>query len=342
MAANNPSHLRPITQPALSSEEFSVLMDGLKLPEYPRHLTVAVSGGADSMALALLAHHWATERNIALTALTVDHGLRPESSDEAAHVARWMAAQNIAHHILRWTPPEIPTANIQAAAREARYQLIGAWCAEHGVEHLLLGHHLEDQAETFLIRLGRGSGVDGLSAMQPVTPMHHLTLLRPLLSVDRSRLRGMLTHLGQDWLEDPSNQNPIYTRVKLRNLLPVLTEAGLSPQRLADTAARMQRARSFLEESETRAYSETVVSEENQTLIKREPFTKLHAEIGLRVLARVIGNRTGNTYRPRFDELERLYDAICAEKQPVARTLAGLMFRSQPDGLIRITHEKHA
>ena len=290
------------------------------------------------MALALLAAEWAKARNLSLTALTVDHGLRPESAREAEQVVAWLRARNIACDMLRWNPPAIPQANIQAAARDARYQLMSDWCAEHHVQHLLLGHHLEDQAETFLIRLGRGSGVDGLSAMHPITELHGLTLLRPLLSVEKTRLRAVLDASGQDWIEDPSNQNPLYTRVKLRNLLPVLKEAGISAQRLADTAERMQRARSFLDQCEDEAYARVV----NGPHLDRAAFAELHAEIGLRVLARLIGEQTGDAYRPRFDELERLYHAILMQQTAIARTLAGLIFRSLPNGLISITPEKRA
>src|SRR5215472_14255742 len=130
----------------LSDEELAVRLDRLGAFERRPRLAVAVSGGADSMALALSAAAWARHRGGAITALTVDHRLRPESTGEARQVGAWLTARGIAHETLVWEGPH-PTGDIQAAARTARYRLLEAWCAQHGVLHLLTAHHREDQAE---------------------------------------------------------------------------------------------------------------------------------------------------------------------------------------------------
>ncbi|MBM4438672.1 MAG: tRNA lysidine(34) synthetase TilS, partial [Actinobacteria bacterium] len=127
-------------------------------------VAVAVSGGADSLALTLLADEWARRTGRSIAALTVDHGLRPDSAAEASQVGAWLAAARIRHEVLRWEGQK-PRSGIHAAAREARYRMLTSWCRENDVRDLLLAHHRDDQSETFLMRLARGSGPDGLAAM---------------------------------------------------------------------------------------------------------------------------------------------------------------------------------
>ncbi|WP_119423020.1 tRNA lysidine(34) synthetase TilS, partial [Desertibaculum subflavum] len=210
------------------------------LGAFPGHpdLAVAVSGGADSLALVLLAQGWTAAQGGRLLALTVDHGLRPEAAREALQVKRWLAARGVAHRTLRWRGPK-PKANLAAAAREARYALLFAACRRARFRALAVAHHREDQAETFLLRLGRGSGVDGLAAMAPVSERDGIALLRPLLDMPRDRLRAALAAAGQDWIEDPGNADPARARTAVRALLPALAAAGLPPVRIAATAARM-------------------------------------------------------------------------------------------------------
>lgn len=281
------------------------------------------------MALALLAEHWAQQTGIALHALTVDHRLRPESADEAAQTGKWLADKGISHHILTWDDADKPQSNLQANAREARYRLMAEWCRKHTITHLLLAHHLDDQAETFLIRLGRGSGVDGLSAMQPITSRNGLTLLRPLLGIPKARLVATLEAQGQEWIEDPSNQKPQFTRTRMRTLLPLLAEAGIGSATLASTAARMARARDYLEQQAARAAADCLISREaGYLLLDYELYSRLHDEIALRVLAIALESMSGLTYRPRFSELKGLFDALSTP-----RTLAGCKFEPAGDKL---------
>src|SRR5512144_1702125 len=156
-------------------------MEELAPFESSPHLAVAVSGGADSMALGLLAHDWAVARGGRVTALTVDHGLRPASAKEAAVVGSWMSACGIEHHVLRWRG-EKPASAVQNAARIARYRLLCEWCRQANVMHLLLGHHSGDQSETILHRLVRGSGIFGLAGISPLVETSEVRLLRPLLA----------------------------------------------------------------------------------------------------------------------------------------------------------------
>jgi len=170
-------------------------------------LAVAVSGGPDSLALVHLADLWARRRGGSAVALIVDHRLRPESGREAHRVAGWMAAAGISRRILRAGEP-LPEANIQDWARDARYALLSAACRRAGILHLLTAHHRDDQAETLLLRLGRGSGLDGLSAMAPVVELTDCRLLRPFLPVAKSELIGWLRSKGLEWIDDPGFFGP--------------------------------------------------------------------------------------------------------------------------------------
>lgn len=210
------------------------------------HLAVAVSGGADSLALGLLAQAWTRERHGQLTAFTVDHRLRPESAVEAAQVGCWLAARGIAHRILVWSDPK-PATGLQAAARTARYRLMCRACREMGILHLLVAHHGADQAESMLLRIIDGSGVLGLAAMQPVMTTPDCRILRPLLSLQPGRLRAFLTAANQRWIEDPSNRSTAFARVRARRALPSLALAGAGASALEEARERMQEARAATE-----------------------------------------------------------------------------------------------
>jgi tRNA(Ile)-lysidine synthase len=185
--------------------------------EFERHpfVAVALSGGPDSLALTILADRWVRERGGRLAALTVDHGLRPESAHEAQTVAGWMAARGIEHHVLAWSEPK-PATGIQEAARAARYDLLAEWCRAQGCLHLLTAHHREDQAETYLIRKRAGSGIDGLAGMSALREMAGVRLVRPLLAVPKARLAALLDAERQPFLSDPSNRKPAFERARLR------------------------------------------------------------------------------------------------------------------------------
>src|SRR5438876_4631205 len=189
-------------------------------------IAVAVSGGPDSMALAILADRWARQRGGQAWALTVDHRLRPESAAEAQAVAEWLIARAIAHEVLVWADPK-PAGGIQEAARAARYRLLTMWCRDRVCLHLLTAHHREDQAETHLIRRRAGSGIDGLAGMSAVREMPGLRLVRPLLQVPKARLLALLAAERQPFLSDPSNQNPAFERSRLRQGGAALADAAL-------------------------------------------------------------------------------------------------------------------
>ncbi len=319
--------------PALGAAEFAALMARLGPFEHRPRLAVAVSGGADSMALTVLATEWAAAVGGTLTALTVDHRLRPAAAEEAAQVAAWLGARGIAHAILRREGPP-PARSLQAAARGARYRLLEAWCAGAGVLHLLVAHNREDQAETLLLRLARGSGLDGLAGMAPVAEHAGCRLLRPLLDVPRARLTATLRAAGQGWIEDPSNLDPAYLRVRLRQAQALLADAGLRSQRLAATAARLGRARAALEAGVAALLAQAALIHP-AGFVRLDPVLLRAApeEIGLRALAAVLALVGGAAYPPRLERLERLYRELPAATGG-GRTLGGCRILPQGGGLL--------
>lgn len=307
---------------ALAPADFERRIAGLGPFEAAPHIAVACSGGPDSLALALLTDEWARTASGRVTALVVDHGMRPESADEAATVCGWLSALGITATVLTWRGPR-PGSDRQAAARRIRYTLMRQWCAERGVLHLLLAHHRQDQAETMLLRLARGSGVEGLAAMAPVGETAELRVLRPLLGVRRETLLAMLEERGQPWVDDPSNRDPAFGRVRIRSLLPALAVEGMTPDRLAATARRMARARAALEEAATALLARAAeIYPEGYALVAAPILLDAPAETGLRALARLLACIGGGEHVPRLERLERLYAWLRAGAGG-GRTLAG-------------------
>ncbi len=211
-------------------------------------LLIAVSGGPDSMALLRLMVDWAQAPNRPrLLAATVDHALRDASLEEAKRVARWCAALNIEHTILTWEGAK-PTSRIQEMARAARYDLLIAHAQQRDCDVLMSAHHGDDQAETVLFRLLRGSGIGGLAGMAPEMMRANIRHARPLLSWSKQELITLCHELGQDFILDPSNENQKFARTRLRALLPDLAQEGLESAGFARLAQRARRAEAALDQ----------------------------------------------------------------------------------------------
>jgi tRNA(Ile)-lysidine synthase len=317
----------------LDAAEFAALVEALGPFEASPVLAAGVSGGADSLALCLLADTWARSRGGRVVALSVDHGLRAASAAEARQVAAWLAPLGIFHHILRWNGNK-PATGLQAAAREARYALMRDWCAANSVLHLLLGHHQDDQAETFLLRLARGSGVDGLSAMAPVTPYLEINLLRPLLDIPHVRLVATLQARGQSWIEDPSNTSLAFRRARLRQRMPVLAEEGMDGPCLAATARRLRRARHALECATNELMVRAVSCDDRGfAWLRMAEIAQAPEEIALRLVSRLFRTIGGTLYPPRLDRLERMLDEL---KKGLGgrRTFCGCLVAPKKNGLL--------
>jgi tRNA(Ile)-lysidine synthase len=290
-------------------------MTGMALGPLAR-IAVAVSGGADSMALALLLVQWAGTHGASVHALTVDHGLRDAAADEARQVERWLAPLKIQHTTLQWEEGRDyrnRPGSAQGPARDARYRLMTGWCAENDCGHLFLAHHADDQAETFLMRLARGSGVDGLAAMAPLSMRDGVRLARPLLAIPKARLIAFCEQVGQPWIEDPSNHDVSYGRVRLRAARDVLEREGLSGDRLNATAEHMRRARAALDHYAGDLLDKACVWDRHGIgRVSLAAFLAAPEEIGLRALASLLMRASGQFYRPRFERLTRLYDSLRA------------------------------
>ncbi len=216
----------------LGLAEFTRCIERLGFFETSPSVAVAVSGGPDSLALAILADRWARHRGGEICALSVDHRLRPESGAEIRRLAAWLAARSIRHHILVWEGKK-PVTRIQETARTARYKLLGEWCRAQGCLHLLTGHHRDDQIETHLLRRDRRSGPDGLAGMSAIREIDGCRILRPLLEIPKARLLATLAAEGQPFITDPSNLNPAYARVRVRDLADVDRDAEFDRLRKA-------------------------------------------------------------------------------------------------------------
>ncbi len=306
-------------------------------PAPPGPLGVAVSGGGDSVALLLLLHRHGGRP---LRAVTVDHGLRDGSAAEAAAVAALCARLAIPHAVRRWERGSDPLAgNLQDRAREARHGLVAAWAREAGIAAVALGHTLDDQAETFLMRLARGSGVDGLAAMAPVTARDGLLWLRPLLAARRAALRDWLAAEGIGWADDPSNDDPRFDRVRARAALPLLAPLGLGPERLAATAAAMARARAALDEATAAlARAHLTAGEAGDVEIDATALAEAPAELALRLLAAALCWVSGARYRPRLAALEAARAAVAGGRVGLGLTLHGCVVRPRR-GRIAIRRE---
>jgi tRNA(Ile)-lysidine synthase len=306
---------------------FDRLMQAVGPFEARPRLAVAVSGGSDSMALTLLAAGWARRRGGEITGITVDHGLRPEAAAEARQVGRWLRARGIAHRVLRWRPEAADRpGGLQAAARAARYGLLADWCRRHGMLHLALAHQQEDQAETLLLRMARGSGLDGLAAMAPVVERAGVRLVRPLLPIARARLRATLAHERQGWIDDPSNDDPTHARIRMRRLLPALAAEGLDTARLATTAAHLGRARAAVEDAVAELLARTAaVFPAGYIRLDAGALKAAPGEVSLRALARCLMAVGGQVYAPRLDRLERLHARMRSGSLGGGATLGGCL-----------------
>ena len=317
MSAAEPA--RPLTQ-AEVSDLFS------DLAAEPA-LVLAISGGPDSTALLYLAAHWrkARKNGPALLAVTVDHGLRKEAAAEARQVARLARKLGVPHRTLRWTGAK-PKSGLQEKARAMRYRLLGEAAAKAGATHILTAHTLDDQAETVLMRLLRGSGPAGLAGMTRVTRLGDIKLTRPFLETPKARLVATLRKAKIAFASDPSNRDPKFTRVRLRSLMPALAEEGLGAKRLALLAQRLRRAEAALEAAVDRAAALACGNwaPGGKIEMAAEHIAALPAEVALRLVGRAV-TIAGHEGPVELGKLEALCAALTMKRPMGAgfrRTLA--------------------
>jgi tRNA(Ile)-lysidine synthase len=283
-------------------------------------LIIAVSGGPDSTALMLLLARWrdSRKRSPKLVAVTVDHGLRPEARREANDVKRLARKLDIDHRTLRWTGDK-PKAGLPEAARKVRYRLLADAARKAGARHVLTAHTLDDQAETVLFRMARGSGVSGLAGMgistaMPIEEGRDILLVRPLLGTSKSRLIATLKAAKMSAADDPTNRDPRFTRSRIRALMPALAREGLTAERFGALAGRAERVERALVAAVNDAQSRLCPGEwprNGPVTMGVQAFAKLPEEIALRLLGRAVA-WTGDEGPVELGKLEALMAAMPA------------------------------
>jgi tRNA(Ile)-lysidine synthase len=326
------SAVRPLLEPYL-----------LKSCAAAKAVVLAVSGGPDSMALMRVA---AETRGcgalVPVTVATIDHGLRAQSRDEAETVAGWAGACGFPHRLLAWAG-EKPRSGVQEAAREARYRLLAGLAQELGASHILTAHTLDDQAETLLMRLSRGTGVGGLAGMRAETERGGVRLARPFLGLSKAELLAMCAAHGWPYLEDPSNADPRFARSRWRQLMPLLAREGLTAERLAALALRAQRAEDALE-ARARAVLDSARIARSGASLELDGAALLGEPeaIRLRVVAQAIAAVAGADAPLRLERLEahalcRVFPAL-AQGARAKLNLGGALIETTP-GRIRFSPE---
>ena len=295
-------------------------------------VVLAVSGGADSLALMVLLQEWCSKNRLPLKihVASVDHGLRPDAAMECAHVKDLAASLGLPHQTLKWNGGD-RARNLQSEARKARYELLCAYAGTLNCHDLVVAHHRDDQAETLLMRLIRGSGVTGLGAMRRKADLTEFCLHRPFLDIPKSRLVASLRARGVLWIEDPSNQNADFLRVRVRALMPLLAQEGCDGARLSATARRLQRADDALDAHTGMVFQRQMSTEPGRALSIRlsDYVADNHQEIRLRLLRQAIPHVTGPDYPPSEEKLIALDDCFLKATpgdESGRRTLCGCCF----------------
>ncbi|TNH39120.1 tRNA lysidine(34) synthetase TilS [Paracoccus haeundaensis] len=294
-------------------------------------LGLAVSGGGDSIALMHVAAEWAQGRRVMVA--TVDHGLREGSAAEADEVARAARALGLSHAVLLWRR-DTQVGNLMAQARDARLRLLSGWARRNDLPAVALGHTADDLAETLLMRLARGSGVDGLSAMAEWRDAFDMRWLRPMLGTGRTELRDWLTARDITWIDDPTNDNADYDRIRARQAIAAL---GLEVSGLARSAAHIADARDALADYAALLSADAKV-DRGSLILSRGPLRDAPPEIRRRILVAACRWVTGADYPPRRATLVHALEAMLAQGRV---TLDGAMI-SPTGGGLRVTREAAA
>ena len=322
----------------ITSEDFAKSLEGFALDSAYKKIAIAVSGGGDSMALALLFQEWVQKNGGELLAFTVDHKLRPESGDEALGVQKILNAKGISHEILTWDN-EKPCTHIQELAREARYNLMLNECKKRGFHVLAVAHNLEDQVETFWMRLSHGSGLDGLSSMAAIRDVDSIKIIRPVMEFTREQLRATCERFNVEWVEDPSNQNKKYLRVKLREFEKLLAEEGMTPARITKSIQKLEDARQALQYMTDKSIEESVeIYPEGHVKLKLNSWKEYPHDIQRRVLTESLQLVYPKTYKTGYDAIEQTRLDLLGDSF-AGKTLSGCEIFPEKSGDVWISRE---
>ncbi len=291
---------------------------------------IATSGGSDSMALCILLQKLLKEFNYEFEALIIDHKLRKNSTEEANVVKNELTRINIKAKILTWTG-EKPKSNIQELARIARYNLLTNYCKLNNIEYLLTAHHKDDQVENFLIRLEHGSGIYGLAGIPPVTIYNSVKILRPLLNLTKNELRNHLIEHNVKWVEDPSNENENFTRIKFRKLLQ---EFAFLKEPIYQASINLSKAKDAIEYYINFNFQELVFFHNKKAFVDLEKFNQLPQEIKFRLIGKIIWEVNKVQPKLRGERINRLLEKLQLGKEFKASTLGGCIVKRKKDKII--------
>jgi tRNA(Ile)-lysidine synthase len=293
-------------------------------------LGLAVSGGSDSLALCFLLQESQNDLDFQLKCITIDHKLRSESSKEALKVNALLNNYNLNHCVIAWEG-EKPSSNLQEEARIARYKLLTDFCHQNNITHLLTAHQKNDQAENFIIRADHGSGVYGLAGISPTTKMHGINIIRPLLNFSKEELQEFLRSRNIEWIEDPSNQNEHFARVKARNFL---NQHQQWIPKLASISKNLARAKDSIEYIVNKSINEMATISDQSASIELKAFNDLPQEIRFRMMAKILQEVSQNEKSARGERIENLLIKIEAGKEFKASTLSDCLIKRKKNQLV--------
>ena len=289
--------------------------------------TVAVSGGPDSMALAGLSNLLMNKENYKVFFVLVDHGIRKDSKKEALQVKKVLSRNNIKLRILSNNTKIL--SNIQKNARDIRYKLLSDFCKKNKVKYLITAHHQDDQIETFLIRLSRGSGVEGLSSMNEKTELKKgFYLLRPFLDIEKSELSYVSKKIFNKTFKDPTNKNKKFLRTNIRNLKKILEKKGINPQRIANSIRNISLTKEAINFYVKKSIKKHVKFKKKETILNFTDFRKEPKEIKFRIMNNIVKKRGNNYYPPRSYKIVNLIDRFETNKLSKC-TLGGCVFEKK-------------
>lgn len=318
-------------------EELTSCLDKYKKFLYNENVCVGVSGGSDSLGLLLVLSKWAKDNNCNIIAITVDHKLRLESAAEASYVKSICEQLNIKHVILTWDSKK-PSNNIESKAREARYSLISKYCVDNSIKYLLTAHHIDDQAETFFIRLFRGSGIDGLSSMRDITELYGIIIIRPFLKIYKKQIQNYLNENKVEWMEDKSNSDEKFLRNKIRKFINTFDNRDEIISRISFAIEEINKNRVLIDSFISKIEKNNVKFDTFGSCIFNKNLLNEKEDILLKIFAKIAMKISGNIYKPRLEKLKRLVNII-KNSNKIRYTFYGCIFETYNNNLFIVYRE---